>query len=314
MAQLNAFHAHILEACAQRDLTEPEALRQVKAMGYDVVIVNNNPETVSTDFDVSDRLYFEPLTKEDVWGVIEAENPIGVVVAFGGQTAIKLAKFLDAKGIRILGTSAEGIDTAEDRERFDRLLSKFRIKRPKGLGVKTLEQALRAAESIGYPVLLRPSYVIGGQNMTIAYGENDVRAYMDIILSQGIGDTIRVSLTGDPKEEIKSAKLILRTLGLRKGGIEVVSCPTCGRTQIDLITLANQVEKLVAQYDLDLRIAVMGCVVNGPGEAREADLGVAGGCGEGLLFKKGKILRKMPEDQLLAALKDELDHWEEERI
>ena len=134
------------------------------------------------------------------------------------------------------------------------------------------------------------------------------------ILYQGIGNTVRVSLTGERVEEINTAKKILAALGLRKAGIEVISCPTCGRTQIDLITLANQVEKLVAQYDLDLRIAVMGCVVNGPGEAREADLGVAGGCGEGLLFKKGKILRKMPEDQLLAALKDELDHWEEERI
>lgn len=134
------------------------------------------------------------------------------------------------------------------------------------------------------------------------------------ILYQGIGNTVRVSLTGERVEEINTAKKILAALGLRKAGIEVISCPTCGRTQIDLITLANQVEKLVAQYDLDLRVAVMGCVVNGPGEAREADLGVAGGCGEGLLFKKGKILRKMPENQLLAALKDELDHWEEERI
>ena len=134
------------------------------------------------------------------------------------------------------------------------------------------------------------------------------------ILYQGIGNTVRVSLTGERVEEINTAKKILAALGLRKAGIEVISCPTCGRTQIDLITLANQVEKLVAQYDLDLRVAVMGCVVNGPGEAREADFGVAGGCGEGLLFKKGKILRKMPEDQLLAALKDELDHWEEERI
>ena len=134
------------------------------------------------------------------------------------------------------------------------------------------------------------------------------------ILYQGIGNTVRVSLTGERVEEINTAKKILAALGLRKAGIEVISCPTCGRTQIDLITLANQVEKLVAQYDLDLKVAVMGCVVNGPGEAREADLGVAGGCGEGLLFKKGKILRKMPENQLLAALKDELDHWEEERI
>lgn len=134
------------------------------------------------------------------------------------------------------------------------------------------------------------------------------------ILYQGIGNTVRVSLTGERVEEVNTAKKILSALGLRKAGIEVISCPTCGRTQIDLITLANQVEELVADYDLDLKVAVMGCVVNGPGEAREADLGVAGGCGEGLLFKKGQILRKMPEDQLLSALKEELDHWEEERI
>jgi len=130
---------------------------------------------------------------------------------------------------------------------------------------------------------------------------------LGIILHEGIGDTIRVSLTGDPVEEVKTAKLILKTLGLRKGGVEVVSCPTCGRTRIDLISLANQVEKLVSEFDhLDIKVAVMGCVVNGPGEAREADLGIAGGIGEGLLMKKGEIIRKVPEDELLQALKEEL--------
>lgn len=134
---------------------------------------------------------------------------------------------------------------------------------------------------------------------------------LGLILGQGIGDTIRVSLTGEPLEEIKSAKLILRTLGLRKGGIEVVSCPTCGRTRIDLIGLANKVENLVAEYPYDMKVAVMGCVVNGPGEAKEADLGVAGGIGEGLIIKHGEIYKKVPEDQLLSALKQELDHWSE---
>lgn len=130
---------------------------------------------------------------------------------------------------------------------------------------------------------------------------------LGIILNQGIGDTIRVSLTGAPIEEIKTAKLVLRTLGLRKGGVEVVSCPTCGRTEIDLIRLANQVENMVTEFDqLDVKVAVMGCVVNGPGEAKEADLGIAGGIGEGLLIKKGEILRRVPEDQLLQALHDEL--------
>ena len=133
---------------------------------------------------------------------------------------------------------------------------------------------------------------------------------LGIILSQGIGDTIRVSLTGDPVEEIKSAKLILKTLGLRKGGVEVVSCPTCGRTKIDLISLANSVETMVSGYDnLDIKVAVMGCVVNGPGEAKEADIGIAGGNGEGLLIKKGEIVKKVPEKELLSVLKEELDNW-----
>jgi len=132
---------------------------------------------------------------------------------------------------------------------------------------------------------------------------------LGLILSQNIGDTIRVSLTGDPVEEVRAAKLILNTLGLRKGGIEVVSCPTCGRTRIDLISLASQVDELVKDYDLDIKVAVMGCVVNGPGEAKEADLGIAGGIDEGLLIKKGEIIRKVPESELLQALKTELDSW-----
>ena len=133
---------------------------------------------------------------------------------------------------------------------------------------------------------------------------------LGMILGQGIGDTIRVSLTGDPLEEIKSAKIILRTLGIRKGGIEVVSCPTCGRTQIDLIGLANQVEEMVADIPLDIKVAVMGCAVNGPGEAKEADIGIAGGIGEGLLIKKGEIIKKVPEDRLLDTLREELLNWE----
>ena len=144
---------------------------------------------------------------------------------------------------------------------------------------------------------------------TIISGNIKSSIGLGLILGQGIGDTIRVSLTGDPVEEIKSAKLILRTLGLRKGGIEVVSCPTCGRTQIDLIGLANKVETMVAEFPLDIKVAVMGCVVNGPGEAKEADLGVAGGIGEGLIIKKGEIYKKVPEDQLLDALRYELENW-----
>ena len=146
---------------------------------------------------------------------------------------------------------------------------------------------------------------------TIISGNIKSSIGLGLILNQGIGDTIRVSLTGDPLEEIKSAKLILRTLGLRKGGIEVVSCPTCGRTRINLIELANQVENMVADIPLDIKVAVMGCVVNGPGEAKEADIGIAGGDGCGVLIKHGEIIKKFEEDKLLAVLKDELDNWKD---
>lgn len=137
---------------------------------------------------------------------------------------------------------------------------------------------------------------------------------LGILLYQGIGDTLRVSLTGDPVEEVKTARLILRTLGLRKGGIEVVSCPTCGRTKIDLIGLANQVETMTAGMPLDLKVAVMGCAVNGPGEAKEADIGIAGGDGEGLLIRKGRIVKKVPEEDLLDTLREELLHWNEKEL
>jgi (E)-4-hydroxy-3-methylbut-2-enyl-diphosphate synthase len=160
------------------------------------------------------------------------------------------------------------------------------------------------AEETHYPL-----HVGVTEAVTLTSGNIKSAVGIGNILYQGIGDTIRVSLTGDPVEEIRSAKLILRALGLRKGGIDVVSCPTCGRTKIDLIGLANQVEKMVQSYPLNIRVAVMGCAVNGPGEAREADIGIAGGIGEGLLIKKGQIVRKVPEDQLLAVLKEELDSW-----
>ena len=161
------------------------------------------------------------------------------------------------------------------------------------------------AEKTNYPL-----HVGITESGTVLSGNIKSAVGLGLILHQGIGDTVRVSLTGDPVEEIKSAKLILRTLGLRKGGVEVVSCPTCGRTRIDLIGLANQVEQMVADIPLDIKVAVMGCAVNGPGEAKEADIGIAGGLGEGLLFRHGEIVRKVPEDQLLAALQEELADWQ----
>lgn len=157
-----------------------------------------------------------------------------------------------------------------------------------------------------------PLHVGITESGTVLSGNIKSSVGLGIILHAGIGNTIRVSLTGDPVEEIKSAKLILKTLGLRKGGIEVVSCPTCGRTQIDLIQLANQVEAMVQDIDLDIKVAVMGCVVNGPGEAKEADIGVAGGRGEGLLIKKGEIVKKVPESMLLQELRQELLNWKSE--
>ena len=162
------------------------------------------------------------------------------------------------------------------------------------------------ADKIKYPlhVGITESGTVNSGNIKSGIG-------LGIILNQGIGDTIRVSLTGDPAEEIKSAKLILKTLGLRKGGIEVVSCPTCGRTKIDLIGLANKVEDMVADIPLDLKVAVMGCIVNGPGEAKEADIGIAGGKGEGILIKKGETIKKVPEEKLLETLREELLNWGE---
>lgn len=172
------------------DYSSVHCVWALKRLGYEVIIINNNPETVSTDFDTADRLYFESLTPEDVQNVIDIEKPYGVVITFGGQTAIKLCAYLDKKGVRILGTPADSVDLAEDRERFDALLERFHIARPKGLTVMTKEEAINAAEKLGYPVLLRPSYVIGGQNMTIAFTQNDIERYMDVILAQKIENPV----------------------------------------------------------------------------------------------------------------------------
>ena len=174
------------------DYSSVHCVWTLRKLGYDVVIINNNPETVSTDYDTADRLYFEPLTPEDVMNVIEVEKPVGVVVAFGGQTAIKLTNYLSVQGVKILGTSAESIDLAEDREKFDKLLGEFNIARPKGCAVMTEKEALCAANTLGYPVLLRPSYVIGGQNMSIVKSDKEASKYMQAILAQGIENPVLV--------------------------------------------------------------------------------------------------------------------------
>ena len=182
------------------DYASVQCVQALKKLGYEVAIINNNPETVSTDFDTADRLYFEPLTPPDVMNVLAVEKPLGVVVAFGGGTAIKLAKYLDSQGVKILGTSADAIDLAEDRERFEELCDRLNIKRPKGLTVFTEAEALEAAARITYPVLMRPSYVLGGQNMIIARDNADVKEYMKIILRGGIKNPVLIDKYMEGKE------------------------------------------------------------------------------------------------------------------
>ena len=174
------------------DYASVHCVRVLKKLGYDSVMINNNPETVSTDFDTADRLYFEPLTAEDVLSVIAVEKPMGVVAAFGGQTAIKLTKPLHHAGVKILGTSADSIDLAEDRKRFDSAMERLGIKRPRGSAVMTAEDAITVANELGYPVLVRPSYVLGGQNMIIADRDEDIQEYMQIILAGGIENPILI--------------------------------------------------------------------------------------------------------------------------
>ncbi|NLK27468.1 MAG: flavodoxin-dependent (E)-4-hydroxy-3-methylbut-2-enyl-diphosphate synthase [Clostridiales bacterium] len=231
----------------------------------------------------------------------ERQIPIRVGVNSGSLEKNIIAKYGHVTAEGLVESALDKVRMIEDMD-YDQIV----------ISIKSSDvlMSIRAYELISeqshYPlhVGITEAGTIHGGNIKSAVG-------LGIILHQGIGDTIRVSLTGDPIEEIKSAKLILKSLGLRKGGIEVVSCPTCGRTQIDLIKLATEVEEMVADIDLDIKVAVMGCAVNGPGEAKEADIGIAGGRGEGLLIKKGEIIRKVPENELLGVLREELEHWNE---
>ena len=229
----------------------------------------------------------------------ERNIPIRVGVNSGSLEKALLEKYGGVTAEGIVESALEKVHIIEELG-YDNLV--ISIKSSDVLMCVRAHEILAAQTRYPLHVGITESGTVQSGNIKSAIG-------LGIILHQGIGDTIRVSLTGDPVEEVKSAKLILRTLGLRQGGIEVVSCPTCGRTKIDLIGLATQVEKLVEDYPLDIKVAVMGCAVNGPGEAKEADIGIAGGDDEGLLIKKGEIVRKMPEGELLAALKEELDNW-----
>ena len=240
---------------------------------------------------------------ERVKAVVDAAKERQIPIRVGVNSGSLEKPFLEKYG----GVTAEGIvESAMDKVHLIEDLGYDNLV----VSIKSSDvlMCLEAHEQIAKQCIY-PLHVGITEAGTLFAGNIKSSIGLGLILHQGIGDTIRVSLTGDPIEEIKSAKLILKTLGLRKGGIEVVSCPTCGRTQIDLIHLANQVETMVADIPLDIKVAVMGCVVNGPGEAREADIGIAGGIGEGLLIRKGEVIKKVKEEELLDALREELLHW-----
>ncbi len=242
-------------------------------------------------------------SKDRIQAVIDVASKRNIPIRVGVNSGSLEKEIVEKNG----GVTAEGIvESAIDKVRiiedmgYDNLV----------VSIKSSDvlMCVKAHELISNEINY-PLHVGITESGTVTSGNIKSSIGLGLILNQGIGDTIRVSLTGDPIEEIKSAKLILRTLGLRKGGIEIVSCPTCGRTQIDLISLANQVENMVQDFSLDIKVAVMGCVVNGPGEAKEADIGIAGGIGEGLIIKKGEIVKKVPEDQLISELRNELSNW-----
>ena len=241
--------------------------------------------------------------KEKLLAVVEKAKEYNVPIRVGVNSGSLEKHLFEKYG----GVTAEGIvESALDK-----------VKMIEDAGYNNLVISIKSsdvlmcvkAHELLAPKTNYPLHVGITESGTVTSGNIKSAIGLGLILHQGIGDTIRVSLTGDPVEEIKSAKIILRTLGLRKGGIEVVSCPTCGRTQIDLIQLANKVENLVSGFDLDIKVAVMGCVVNGPGEAKEADIGIAGGAGVGVIIKHGEIIKKVPENQLLECLKEELANW-----
>ena len=246
----------------------------LKKHGCEAILVNNNPETVSTDYDTADRLYFEPLFPEDVMHIIEVEKPVGVVVAFGGQTAIKLTKFLDSHGIPILGTSAESIDMAEDRERFDALLERFSIKRPQGRAITGMQEALDAAHELGYPVLLRPSYVIGGQNMVIAHNDEDVRTYMEVILSGKIenpvlvdqylmGKELEVDVISDGKDVlIPGIMQHIERTGVHSGD-SICVYPAQHLTQAEIDTMVDYTGRFARELHVTGLVNVQYAVSNG---------------------------------------------------
>lgn len=296
--------------CAVPTMEAAEALKEIKKQIHIPLVADIHFDyrlAIAAIENGADKIRINPgnIGSEDrVRAVVEKAKEYNVPIRVGVNSG-SLEKELVEK---YHGVTAEGIvESALDKIRmienmgYDNLV----------VSIKSSDvlMCVRAHELIAKECPY-PLHVGITESGTIASGNIKSSVGLGIILYQELGDTIRVSLTGDPVEEIKSAKLILKTLGLRKGGIEVVSCPTCGRTKIDLIGLANKVETMVTEFPhLDIKVAVMGCVVNGPGEAKEADIGIAGGIGEGLLIKKGEIIKKVKEEELLLVLREELEHW-----
>ena len=297
--------------CAVPTMEAAEALKEIKKQIHIPLVADIHFDyrlAIAAIENGADKIRINPgnIGSEDrVRAVVEKAKEYNVPIRVGVNSGSLEKELVEKYG----GVTAEGIvESALDKvHMIERMGYENLVVSIKSSDVMMCVKAHELiAKECPYPL-----HVGITESGTLMSGNIKSAVGLGIILHEGIGDTIRVSLTGDPLEEIKSAKLILKTLGLRKGGIEVVSCPTCGRTRIDLISLANQVETMVAEFPLDIKVAVMGCVVNGPGEAKEADIGIAGGSGEGLLIKKGEIIRKVKEEELLDALRDELVHWGE---
>lgn len=298
--------------CAVPTMEAAEALKEIKKQIHIPLVADIHFDyrlAIAAIENGADKIRINPGNIGDesrVKAVVDKAKEYGIPIRVGVNSGSLEKELLEKYG----GVTAEGIvESAMDKVRM--------IER---LGYDNLVVSIKSSDVLmcvkAHELIARecpyPLHVGITESGTVLSGNIKSSVGLGIILYQGIGDTIRVSLTGDPLEEIKSAKLILKTLGLKKGGIEVVSCPTCGRTKIDLIGLANQVENMVADIPLDdVKVAVMGCVVNGPGEAREADIGIAGGIGEGLLIKKGQVVKKVKEEELLETLRQELLHWEQ---
>ena len=297
--------------CAVPTFEAAEAVKEIKKRIHIPLVADihfDHRLAVSAIENGADKIRINPGnigSEEKVREVVDKAKEYGVPLRVGVNSGSLEKHLIEKYG----GVTAEGIvESALDKVRmiekmeYDNLVVSIKS--------SDVMMCVKAHELIARECPY-PLHVGITESGTVYSGNVKSSVGLGIILYEGIGDTIRVSLTGDPSEEIRTAKLILKTLGLKKGGIEVVSCPTCGRTKIDLIGLANEVEKMVADIPLDLKVAVMGCVVNGPGEAREADIGIAGGIGEGLLIKKGEIIKKVKEDKLLDTLREELLNWKE---